>query len=237
MTTFSGRDEFLMLANSSKASTTTIIEATSGGQILIGDGQFLLSAEFVQSGVDLLLVGSDGTVIQIVGYFALADRPIITTEEGVWLTPEFVDSFTHNLMPAQYAQSEPGSDVLTAVPVGQVETIEGNVRVLHADGTTELLEQDGPVFKGDVIETGDDATVNIVLADGTKIAMDPGARLAISEFIYEPEEGFGQLALNVVEGVFMFTSGGIAATSPDAMTITTPRALAGALSGETKLSR
>jgi len=60
---------------------THILQATDGA-ITVPGGDFLLSADFVRLGPDLLLVGADGTRILIQGYFTSEHPPDLQTEGG-----------------------------------------------------------------------------------------------------------------------------------------------------------
>jgi len=128
--------------------------------------------------------------------------------------------------PSAFWLAQLGGDTSLA-PVGKVVTVEGNVLVIHADGTSEQLVPDMPLFAGDVLQSGVGSTAGFVLADGTTLAMDENARFVLDEVIYDPEGESDSLAITVLGGVFSFTSGEIAASGSDAMVITSPLAAAG----------
>ncbi len=60
----------------------TMLAASPDGALIVPHGAFLLDADFVRQGSDLLLVGDDGTRVLIKGYFALSDPPALITEGG-----------------------------------------------------------------------------------------------------------------------------------------------------------
>ena len=114
-----------------------------------------------------------------------------------------------------------------AQPIGNVESISGGVTVTRADGSQVELEAGSPVFQGDIIETGPDGAVGVVLADETTFSMAESGNIVLDEMVYDPGTQDGSISMSVVEGVFTFVSGQIAKTDPDAMTLDTPVATIG----------
>ena len=112
-------------------------------------------------------------------------------------------------------------------PIGTVETVEGTVTAIRADGTEVVLGEGDPVFQGDVIETDAKGTINIVFIDDSTFAMDEDGRMVLDELIFDPTTGDGTSAFSVVQGVFSFVSGEIAEAGPDAMVVNTPVATIG----------
>src|SRR5688572_7722751 len=54
----------------------------AAGPVAVPGGDFLLQADFVRAGPDLLLIGADGTRILIQGYFTSEHPPDLLTEGG-----------------------------------------------------------------------------------------------------------------------------------------------------------
>ena len=119
------------------------------------------------------------------------------------------------------AQQEFGS------PIGTVETTDGEVMVVHADGTREQLSLGDPVYQGDTLETADNGTIGVVLSDETTFSMGGNGTMVLDEMVFDPASQSGSINVSVVEGVFTFVSGQIAKTDPDAMTLETPVATIG----------
>lgn len=92
--------------------------------------------------------------------------------------------------------------------VGQAVVVVSAVRGTREQITRELAVQDN-VYSEEVIETDVDAATRIVFADGTELSMGPASRMVLDRFVYDPGAGTGQLALQVVTGVFEFASGEI----------------------------
>lgn len=185
---------------------------------------FLLDADFVRQGADLLLVSADGGQLVVRDYFALSRPPALHTEEGAVLPADLVQSLAGPAAPAQYAQLEPQA---IAAPIGRVATIEGTVTATRSDGTVVQLAVDAPVLQGDVLETGSNSRVGLVFNDDTTFALGENARMVLDEFIYDPSTHEGISAVSVVKGVFVFVSGQIAAHNPEEMVVRTPTTVIG----------
>ncbi|MBM3516949.1 MAG: FecR domain-containing protein [Alphaproteobacteria bacterium] len=114
-----------------------------------------------------------------------------------------------------------------AQPIGTVETADGTVLITHLDGTHESAGAGSPVYQGDVIETGSGASVLVVFADGTTLAIGQDSQAILDELIYDPEGCGGEGVVSLLEGTFSLVSGEIAESAPDAMVNVTPVAICG----------
>ena len=125
---------------------------------------------------------------------------------------------------AEVAQAAPGA---VGEPIGQVETLAGDVVAIRVDGTRVDLESGDSVYQGDTLESGADGAVGIVLADQTTFSMAENGSMVLDEMVYDPGTQEGSVSISVLQGVFTFVSGEIAKTDPDAMTLDTPVATIG----------
>jgi hypothetical protein len=108
----------------------------------------------------------------------------------------------------------PGDDIGAAVRVVNVVTAE------YASDQRRLATGDN-VRQDDLIEVSGDGTGEIRLRDDTRLALGPGSRLLLDEFVYNPDISGGAIVLNLVKGAFRFVTG--AAAKP-AYVIRTPSA-------------
>ena len=69
------------------------------------------------------------------------------------------------------------------------------------------LAKDDPVFQDDVLETGGKGSGEFRLGDETKLALGPGARLTLDEFVYDADKGTPTLVVDLLEGSFRFVTG------------------------------
>ena len=206
------------------ASEIIVLEAVAGEALVIPHGTMLLTADFARQGSDLLLTSPDGDQVLISGYFELADPPALATAGGAELAPELMARLAGPLAPGQYAQTGPAAD---SEPIGIATVVDGTVTATRTDGTKVTLEIDTPIYLGDVMETGPDSSVGLVFIDNTTFSLGAGARMVIDDLIYDPETGVGAMSISVLQGVFFFVTGEIAASGPDAMVVTTPVSVIG----------
>lgn len=107
-------------------------------------------------------------------------------------------------------------------PVGHVDTADGPVFAVRADGVRVPLQKGDAVLPGDQLETGQGGAVSITFADHSSFSLGEKGAMAVDEFVYNPAGGEGSSVVSVMEGVFVFVSGQIAKTMPDAMMVKTP---------------
>ncbi len=61
-------------------------------------------------------------------------------------------------------------------PIGNVENLSGQVFAVRADGTRVELNVGDPVYQGDIIESGPDGSIGVLLADETTFSMGESGR-------------------------------------------------------------
>jgi FecR-like protein len=94
----------------------------------------------------------------------------------------------------------PGDDIGAAVRIVNVVTAE------YASDERRLATGDN-VRQDDLIEVSGDGTGEIRLRDDTQLALGPGSRLLLDEFVYNPDISGGAIVLNLVKGAFRFVTG------------------------------
>ena len=198
---------------------SVVLDAAGATQLEIPGGTFLLHADFVREGPDLLLIGDDGTTVLVRDFFATGEPPILVTDGGARITPELAEALAGPAAPGQFAQA---GDAALGEPIGSVEAADGGVTATRVDGSTVSLSVGSPVFQGDVLETGGGGAVGIVFVDSSTFSLDENGRMVLDEMVFDPASGSGTSAFSVVQGVFTFVSGRIAQSGTDAMTVTTP---------------
>lgn len=201
-----------------------VLHAVEGQPLTIPGGAWLLKADFVRQGSDLVLRGQDGKEILVRDYFSSDTPPDLVTEGGAVIQGDLAERLAGPLAPGQYAQATPHAP---AEVIGRAETVKGTVEVTHADGTKGVLAKNDPLHQGDVLSTTGDGSVGIVFTDNTVLSLGANGRITLDEVVYDPTTKVGSFNASVVQGVFSFTSGEIAKTGMDAMTIRTPVASIG----------
>ncbi len=101
---------------------------------------------------------------------------------------------------AMPAIAAPGEDIGAALRIINVVTAE------YETDQRRLATGDN-VRQDELIEVGMDGTGEIRLRDNTQLALGPGSRLLLDEFVYNPDISGGAIVLNLVRGSFRFITG------------------------------
>src|SRR4051812_43076239 len=143
-------------------------------------------------------------------------------------------SFVSGPAQAQIESARPAVLELAAKPIGKVVTAAGSVTIEHAGAVVVQANVSGQaaqtkvgdfVYQGDVVQTGTDGRVGIHFSDGTSFNLTSNARMALNEFVYEPNGASNSTMFNLTRGTFTFVAGSIAKTGN--MKIDTPVATIG----------
>lgn len=204
--------------NGSQDSGIVEIDAHGQTKIEVPSNEFISDSSISRESQDLVLEAPDGNTLIINNYFSADPAPVIESPDGSILTSNLINSFLQST-DAQFAQNISLTD---ESPVGAIEEIEGEAKVIRADGTSETATLGTPIYNGDVIETSADGAVNVIFIDETSMAVSENARLAIDNYQYDPSTESGETNLSVLRGVFVFTSGLIGRDDPDDVLIETP---------------
>jgi hypothetical protein len=129
---------------------------------------------------------------------------------------------------AQSGAAQPAE--MDANPVGKVITVAGTVNIEHpaailvqanlpttGNGPTKIGDL---VYRGDMIQTGVDGALSITFADGTTFNVSNNAKMAVNEFVYDPNGHSNSSLLSLTKGTFTFIAGNVAHTGD--MTVDTP---------------
>jgi hypothetical protein len=119
-------------------------------------------------------------------------------------------------------------------PIGKVVTTTGSVTIEHVSAVVvqaktspqaDKTQVGDVVYLGDVVSTGADGKIGINFADGTSFNLSSNARMALTEFVYEPNGKSNSSLLSLTKGTFTFVAGNIAKTGD--MKVDTPVATMG----------
>ncbi|MGF1612135.1 MAG: VWA domain-containing protein [Kiloniellales bacterium] len=219
------------------AQPTILVEAPpDAGSVTVPNGAFLLTADFVRQGDDLLLRapegGPDGPDVLLRDYFADGTSPDLVTAGSATISGDLATRLAGPLAPGQYAQAQLGETQYaqatgSSEPVGEVTELTGSALVTRTNGVQQALALGDPVYLGDVLQTGPDTSVGIRFVDNTLFSLSSNARLVIDQVIYNPDGADNALSLSLIQGAFAFVSGGIAPADGPGMSIRTPVATIG----------
>jgi hypothetical protein len=132
----------------------------------------------------------------------------------------------HSAGPAvQAPASEPIGKVVAATGAVTIERADAMVIQANVAGQAGQTKVGDLVYRGDVVQTGADGRVGINFSDGTSFNLSSNARMALSEFVYDPNGKSNSTLFNLSKGTFTFVAGKIAKTGD--MKIDTPVATMG----------
>ncbi len=199
-----------------------VLSSHSGQQLSLPAGFKVALGGFEAAGPDLIIHGEAGQSLLVEGFYV--QPPVGLISGPGQYSYDLIDKLAGSNTPGDYAQAALTS---TVEPIGQVETLEGSVSAVRADGTSVVLNAGDPVFQGDVIRTASNGSVGITFKDDSAFSLDENGEMVLDEMVYDPDTGEGSFSSTLTSGVFSFVSGQIAKTNPDAMEITTPVATIG----------
>ena len=135
---------------------------------------------------------------------------------------------------AQLGAAKPAVQDFTPKPIGKVVTATGSVTIERVNAAVVQVNVPGQasqakvgdlVYQGDVVQTGADGRLGINFTDGTSFNLSSNARMALSEFVYEPNGTSNSTLFNLTKGTFTFVAGNNAKTGD--MKVDTPVATMG----------
>ena len=178
----------------------------------------LTQGSYLRTGDDLQIsttnLWGDTESVLLKNYFI--SSPDLVTEKGSTLKGNIVNLLAVDSQPntSNVAFDDPNA-------IGKITTADLPVVVQRADQFVELQKGD-LIYLNDVIDAKD-GSVGIAFKDDSSISVDPGAKMVIDNFVYDPAEPtVGSMNANIITGNFSFISGQIAKTGNDAMQVTTP---------------
>jgi hypothetical protein len=129
--------------------------------------------------------------------------------------------------------------LLVTLPVlvwGSFATAQETIGVVRNSSGTATVTRGGqvlPVTAGtkllveDILDTGRDGTMGVILRDNSSISIGPGSRLVLREFLFSPAEGKFGLLVRISRGTMAYLSGLIGKLSPESARFETPVATIG----------
>lgn len=106
--------------------------------------------------------------------------------------------------------------------VGTIVEVEGEATVTRA-GKTYSAQVDTEVYLDDVISTGTQSRVLLLLVDDTEWTLSEKTKFKVTDFVFDPEDDTdNQARYSVLEGAFRYVSGLVAKKDVPDVDITTP---------------
>ena len=117
------------------------------------------------------------------------------------------------------AQQDPPAAGRIKVAVGTASLVRGGQATPAIPGAV--------VFESDVLRTGPDGRLSVMLKDESRVSLGPNTELALTRFAYSPSDAQLGLGLRLARGVLSYVSGLIAKLAPEAVQLQTPTSIIG----------
>jgi fibronectin-binding autotransporter adhesin len=172
--------------------------------IVVPDAHLLFNADFMRSGVDLILSKDDRELV-LHDYFKGEKRAALSSPDGAHLTGNIVNALT-----GQVEHAQAGGEA--AEVIGHIQTAIGSGTLTRACGIAVQAKVGAPVCQGDVIEIAADGRVGLRFIDGTAFNLSGGARMVLDEFVCDSNGTSHSALFGVTRGTFDFIVGQVAKT-------------------------
>ncbi|NQV80947.1 MAG: FecR domain-containing protein, partial [Alphaproteobacteria bacterium] len=113
--------------------------------------------------------------------------------------------------------------------IGVTAALNPNATGAPAQSEPRLLEVGVNVFANERIVTTAGGQVQMLFVDESAFTVGPDSDVVLDEFVFDPGDGTGKLALTAAKGVFRFVGGKISKNTP--VTLKTPTAVIGIRGG------
>jgi len=188
------------------------------GTFKVPDAHLLFSGDYHRSGSDLIISDQLHRVV-VPDYFHGDKRPLLVSPDGAPLDANVIDALTGY---THYAQAS-GASAAGKV-VGHVAKMTGSASIVR-NGVTIVLNNGDAVYQTDVVQTGSNSTLGLVLVDGTTFNLTANARLMLNDLTYDPTSTSNTALFTLVQGAASFVAGQVAKTGD--MKVGTPVATIG----------
>ncbi|MGE0830281.1 MAG: FecR domain-containing protein, partial [Hyphomonadaceae bacterium] len=107
--------------------------------------------------------------------------------------------------------------------IGVAAAVRNEVIGVQAQGQ-RALSVGSPLFRNELIRTGENGVAQLLFADQTTISMGSRSELRLDQFVYNPSQNAGQVVFEFARGAMRFISG---AQDPHSYSVRTPVATIG----------
>lgn len=107
---------------------------------------------------------------------------------------------------------------------GTVRTVQGEVFILR-EGQKTPASVGTRLFPRDVVQTGGNGAVGIVLRDDAAFSLGPSSEVALRAFAFQPQHGLFTSVLRMAKGTLVYLTGRIARLAPGAARVEVPEGI------------
>lgn len=113
---------------------------------------------------------------------------------------------------------------------------QGTIGVLHNSTGKVTVNREGMVFPapagtklvvGDILSTGSDGSLGVILRDNSTLSLGPDSSLVIETFLFSPAKGELGIVARLTKGTMAYLSGLIGKLAPESARFDTPVASIG----------
>ena len=110
--------------------------------------------------------------------------------------------------------------------IGVVRNSAGTATITRGDQALPAVSGT-KLLAGDILSTGFDGSMGVILRDNSTLSLGPGSTLAIRSFLYSPGEGKLGFLARISSGTMAYISGLIGKLAPQSVRFDTPVATIG----------
>ena len=105
--------------------------------------------------------------------------------------------------------------------VGAISEVEGEAEIVLSDQSTAAVDG-ATVHSNDELKTGPDGHLQVTFRDDTVLTLGEDARVVIDRYVFDPDQGVGDVLLTTTQGAFRFATGRLKELSEKNITVSTP---------------
>ena len=174
-------------------------------EVEVPDAHLLFSGDYTRSGSDLIISDQFHRFV-LPHYFASENRPVLVSPEGAAVDRTLVDALTGHLQYAQAGTVDPVAKV-----VGHVVKMTGSASIIR-NGVAVIANTGDTLYQTDILQTGSNSTVGLVLDDGTAFNLSANARFMLNELDFDPAGTSNSSLVSLLQGAATFVAGQVAKT-------------------------
>ena len=112
------------------------------------------------------------------------------------------------------------------VDIGIIQTLKGTASI-ERDGRDLRAIAGQHIYVNDILRTGKEGSMGIVLKDNTILCLGPKSELAVDEYVYVPKDKKLSMLTRMVTGTVEYIAGTIGRLAPKSVRFETPMAILG----------
>lgn len=225
---------------STQPNSSAVVKFTDGGQLTVtGNSQVRLDEYRYKSAtpktdslVMSLLKGGLRSVTGFIGQGASRDAyRLQTTTATIGIRgTDYIAQLCEGDECADKLKAKPAPGTRTTGPgiAARVALLSGEASAVDSRREERRLAVGSPVYQGDIVQTGQKSYAVLVFLDESRVTLQPGARMEVERYRYEPSQpGVGLAVLRLLRGGVRALTGALARTQPQSFRVETTVATIG----------